>query len=202
MDLDSVGKMLGDLEERIEVCENAAGIQNKQKPSLANTRNLGDQMTQHYSKNFVLEICRLQNALSKIIQGPILEFEEKYKSLEYWLENEQADASSIILTMKAKRLYILEHEDILKETTDQLKSVHDLEQFIHSQDLQEIDSYKKRLQVLELNGSRLSAQTQHLAKNLQQTAQIYGTTMNMLSALFKEWHDELTEMENEREAHK
>lgn len=51
--------------------------------------------------------------------------------MKVWLENEQVAASKLILTLEAKRGYVLQHEEMLRNAAAQLRQLQDLEHFVN-----------------------------------------------------------------------
>eukprot|EP00922_Rhytidocystis_sp_ex-Travisia-forbesii_P017852 GHVS01026604.1.p1 GENE.GHVS01026604.1~~GHVS01026604.1.p1 ORF type:complete len:255 (+),score=50.03 GHVS01026604.1:260-1024(+) len=145
------------------------------------------------------QVAQLASQASGLIRGPILEYENNYTNISNYLEAEHAEISSLFLNMQAKRSFILQHQGFLRNTAEQLKQFDQLRHFVNPQDLSEMENYQKRLQKLDEEGGMISEKSLKLGRDMQDLAQVYNSTMNMVSGLFMQWDAILKEREKSQE---
>lgn len=136
--------------------------------------------------NMSQQVRKLHKLTDQIFHGRVAEFEQKHAIMKVWLEAENADITSVILTQQAKRSYILEHEQTIRQTAEQLKTVNDLKEFISPPNLADLSSHSERIELLEARGHIIAEQALQLTKRIQELAQSYNTAMNMLAFWLKE----------------
>nr|PIL98766.1 hypothetical protein TGCOUG_220880 [Toxoplasma gondii COUG] len=194
MDEEKKQRLLDALERRLVLCEEAVGMDPAKQKAMA---ALGMKKSQvaDFNLSLVMNICRLHHQANQLFRGNLFEVEERYEQMKVWLENEQSAASNLMMTLEAKRAYVLQHEEMLRETAAQLRHLQDLEQFVNPPQLSELESFKERLKALDEQGNELTDRAIRLQGKIMNIAQAYNTTMNMLASVFEEWHEQLTEEE-------
>ncbi|KEP63203.1 UNVERIFIED_CONTAM: hypothetical protein HHA_220880 [Hammondia hammondi] len=194
MDEEKKQRLLDALERRLVLCEEAIGMDPAKQKAMA---ALGMKKSQvaDFNLSLVMNICRLHHQANQLFRGNLFEVEERYEQMKVWLENEQSAALNLMMTLEAKRAYVLQHEEMLRETAAQLRHLQDLEQFVNPPQLSELESFKERLKALDEQGNELTDRAIRLQGKIMSIAQAYNTTMNMLASVFEEWHEQLTEEE-------
>ncbi|PHJ16234.1 hypothetical protein CSUI_009953 [Cystoisospora suis] len=195
MDVEKQQRLLDEIERRLMLCEEAIGMDPARQKAMASLGMNTPASTADFHSSLVMNICRLHHQTTQLFRGNLLEMEERYQQMKVWLENEQVAAAKLILTLEAKRTYVLQHEEMLRNAAAQLRQLHELEQFVNPPQLAEMESFKKRMEDIDARGNALTERAVRLEGRVMNIAQVYNTTMNMLASVFEEWHEQLTEEE-------
>lgn len=195
MDVEKQQRLLDEVERRLILCEEAVGMDPAKQKAMARIGVKSPQGTD-FPSSLVANVCRLHHQANQLFRGNVFEMEERYGQMAVWLENEQSSALNLIMTLEAKRAYVLQHEEMLKATATQLRQLQELEQFVNPPQLAELDSFKKRLKDLDDKGNQITDRATRLQGKVMNIAQVYNTTMNMLASVLEEWHERLTEEES------
>eukprot|EP00922_Rhytidocystis_sp_ex-Travisia-forbesii_P053998 GHVS01080125.1.p1 GENE.GHVS01080125.1~~GHVS01080125.1.p1 ORF type:complete len:232 (+),score=71.76 GHVS01080125.1:300-995(+) len=217
MDCQTAHDLLTQLEDRLSLCEAAVGegevddatrTNNDAAAAAATTtttnddgRTTNDEGRTNNVAGVTLcaELAELTTRANAVMRGPLLEVERYYNRINNYLEAEHADISSLFLNMRAKRGYLLHHQQFLRTTAEQLKQFDQLRHCVNPLALSDIENHQRRLKRLDGEGSRISEATLKLSREMQELASVYNTTMNMLSALFMQWDAIVKEKEQGEE---
>ncbi|CEM39988.1 unnamed protein product [Vitrella brassicaformis CCMP3155] len=175
------------LEKRVDMCEALLGM-----------ADMEGQKGGGKPVSVKKQIAELTGKCNRIFEGPIREFEERYKSIQSWLKAEHADLSDVVMNTAAKRAYVLEQADFLRQTAQQLKEVEEMEQFINPPIMKEMPTYAKQLEKIESRGHLLADATVRLNQEVEQLVDNYAMTMNAISTLLVQWDLIIKELEKNK----
>eukprot|EP00914_Ancora_sagittata_P025413 GHVO01050470.1.p1 GENE.GHVO01050470.1~~GHVO01050470.1.p1 ORF type:complete len:215 (+),score=32.74 GHVO01050470.1:46-645(+) len=136
---------------------------------------------------------RFQRLTDNLFHGKLLQFEQKYNSLKQCLESEHLLVSSTLLSLDAKRMYIMEKEDFMRTRADQLKEFEELRQYANPENLRSTSTFEERLNTIETNGHKVSEAVIQLQTDIVVLANKYNTAMNSVCALLQRWEKETRE---------
>uniref|UniRef100_A0A0G4IE33 Dynactin subunit 3 n=1 Tax=Chromera velia CCMP2878 TaxID=1169474 RepID=A0A0G4IE33_9ALVE len=182
---------LDDLELRLASCESILGV----GPDIE-APPLPDELVALTLRE---QVAKLAEQLNERFDGPILEFEKKYLDITSWLKAERGELSNVLLNTVAKRGFVLEHADVLRECAGQLQTVESLQQYVNPPVLKEMPGYAQRLELLEARGQALSESAQKLHAEVDQLASTYHQAISTMSALLMEWDAALVRLEEKRD---
>eukprot|EP00921_Rhytidocystis_pertsovi_P012655 GHVQ01020576.1.p1 GENE.GHVQ01020576.1~~GHVQ01020576.1.p1 ORF type:complete len:276 (+),score=58.43 GHVQ01020576.1:78-905(+) len=124
-----------------------------------------------------VQVEQLRNRMNKVMQGPMLEFENTYSQVRVYMESEHALLSSTLLSLEAKRGYVVENETFMRETSQKLKEFDSLKQYANPPEVSDLQAYQKRLDALEDNGRRLRRKAMNISTRMTELSQTYNETV-------------------------
>lgn len=177
------------LERRIALCEKLVGpykkpvaIQNNAKVS----KDWQNEVNSKLNSNIATQIHQVHKMTQDVIRNNLSDFDSKYHTLHDWMAGENMGLTNSILTIQAKRTFVLERENHLRKAVTHLKRVHEMKEFVNPPKIPDMQQLSDRLKKVEARGHQLAEEALRLQDDVHATARKYNALMNALALWLKE----------------
>ncbi|KAL7068470.1 hypothetical protein ACR3K2_10790 [Cryptosporidium serpentis] len=107
--------------------------------------------------------------------GPLEEWESYYDSIKAYIETDSTDFEATLLTLDARKAYIMEHYYEFELLRRQMKDLNDLLPFVNYEiDESNFNELLKKIDNLEIKGRKLGYEAQQLWEDIQNISFLYS----------------------------
>jgi len=137
-------------------------------------------------KDISLMVAKINMELMKIDRNHTIihDFFQRYNQIKSFIV---APPEEILLSNNAKLAIVLSCEEFIKQTTDLLKSVQELEKFINPSTLQTVPTLIKQLKPIEMTHLEQKEVTACMSERVDHQTKSYNKIINLISDKFVYW---------------
>eukprot|EP00917_Polyrhabdina_sp_WS-2016_P026596 GHVP01057061.1.p1 GENE.GHVP01057061.1~~GHVP01057061.1.p1 ORF type:complete len:341 (+),score=75.27 GHVP01057061.1:70-1092(+) len=143
-------------------------------------------------------IMRLTRLFDQFLFGSLQNFQKKYKEVSAFLGPDNPTGNMGILSISAKRSYLLEILPQLKEHTALLLEISELHKHVNPPELQSLVDIENRIKNIETKGRQIAEESAALHNRLRDFAYNYTTFLNVASSAVKSANELAVKQEDQK----